>query len=109
MKLHKDYRPCYADNVLYTMSGYTIVKGVQIYTTTDLLKGSGITAKNFIDYLVSCGHMERLEGSTFKFKDHSMDEYLVIRGKANGYSFCKWTEEGKEFVNDALKVYKYNL
>lgn len=81
---------------------------MQIYTTTELLKGSGITAKAFIDYLVSCGHVERLEGSAFKFKDHSMDEYFISRGEANGYPYCKWTEEGKDFVIEAIKVYTKN-
>jgi len=77
-----------------------------MYTTSDLLKGSGITAKKFIDYLQNVGVMERTEGSTFKFKDESNDEILLIRGEANGYPYCKWTEEGKDFVIDVIKVYK---
>lgn len=77
-----------------------------MYTTTDLLKGSGITAKNFIDYLQSIGVMERTEGSTFKFKDESFDETFIIRGEVNGYPYCRWTEEGKDFVIDAIKIYK---
>lgn len=78
----------------------------QMYTTSELLKGSGITAKNFIDYLQSEGVMERTEGSTFKFKDESNNETLLIRGEANGYPYCKWTEEGKDFVVQIIKIYK---
>lgn len=77
-----------------------------MYNTTELLKGSGITAKNFIDYLQSVGVMERTEGSTFKFKDEAHDETFLIRGEANSYPYCKWTEEGKDFVFDAINIYK---
>lgn len=77
-----------------------------MYNTTELLKGSGIQPVDFINYIVKEGHIERLEGSTYKFKDESHDETFLVRGEANGYLFCKWTEEGKDFVEAVIKIYK---
>lgn len=77
-----------------------------MYNTTELLKGSGIQPVDFINYIVKEGYIERLQGSTYKFKDESFDEDFLARGEANGYQFCKWTEEGKDFVEGVIKIYK---
>ena len=84
----------------------TNVSFATLYNTKELLKGSGIQPMNFINYLQELGHIERLQGSTYKFKDESLDEDFLVRGEANGYPFCKWTEEGKDFVIKAIKIYK---